>query len=164
MVLGGGVNYHKDRSALGRLSRPSLARLTEGMRISRVLPEAGLIVSGAGPEEGLSAAREQERTLVSLGMERGRILRFDTTRDTREEIRALKKLAGNAPVALVTSAFHMKRAVALCKEMGVRAVPCPCDYLVFPATQKTSDFFKWGFGALGSSAAWFHEWLGEIFA
>jgi uncharacterized SAM-binding protein YcdF (DUF218 family) len=164
MVLGGGVNYHKDRSALGRLGRPTLARLMEGMRIARVVPEAKLIVSGAGPEEGLSAALEQERALASLGMERGRIARFDSTRDTREEIEALKKLAGVAPVALVTSASHLRRAMALCEEMGVRAVPCPCDYLVYPATQETGDFFKWGYGALGGSAVWFHEWLGKLFA
>jgi uncharacterized SAM-binding protein YcdF (DUF218 family) len=166
-VAGAGAFHHPRRAALMRLSSYSLARLTEGIRILNMLPaETKLVVSGwdggTGVAEVRTMAREYEQAAISLGVPASRIVRFDATRDTRQEIEALKKLAGGARVAVVTNAFHMRRLMGLCKELGVDAAPCPTGYSTGEA--RTGDFFKWGIGALGQSGVWLHEILGEIFA
>ena len=163
VVLGGGTNYHKERSALTRLSGHALARLAEGLRLARVLPAARLVVSGYAADASLpTMASEYERAALSLGFAPGRIVRLDVPKDTREEIMALRERVGDTPVALVTSAFHMARAMELCRELHVNAVPCPTAFS--PSIRKGTDFFKWSLGAYGASSIWFHERLGRLFA
>jgi uncharacterized SAM-binding protein YcdF (DUF218 family) len=167
IVLGAGVDSHPQRSALTRLSLYSLSRLTEGIRILNMLPaDAKLVVSGwnggSDEESAVSMALEYERAAISLGVPANRILRFDETRDTREEVSATKKLAANSRVALVTTAFHMPRAMKLCREIGVDATACPTGFLsVKPEWQ---NFFRWHMWMLGQSGVWVHEELGKIFA
>ncbi|MDR2512864.1 MAG: YdcF family protein [Puniceicoccales bacterium] len=163
VVLGGGTLYHEGRSSLTRLSWHSLARLAEGLRLAHVLPSAQLVVSGYSAEDLLpTMASEYERAAISLGFASGRIVRFDTPKDTREEITELRARIGDAPVAVVTSAFHMERAMVLCRELRVNAVACPTAFS--SRTQKNADFLKWSLGAYATSAVWFHEWLGRLFA
>jgi uncharacterized SAM-binding protein YcdF (DUF218 family) len=162
--LGGGADFHADRSALARIGHSSRARLAEGIRLLRVLPDAKLITSGSGQADLPTMSQEAEQAALSLGVAVERIIRFDDARDTREEIRALKKQVGDAPVALVTSAFHLPRAMALCKEMRVNAIPCPSDYWSGPAPLSFWAFFRWSGGGLSNSAFCFHEWLGRLAA
>ncbi|MDR0535059.1 MAG: YdcF family protein [Puniceicoccales bacterium] len=164
LVLGGGSEASEKRSALQRLPGVAQSRLFEGVRIARALPASCLVVSGGGMPGFPSAARESEDAAVSLGFPRGRILRFDRTLDTRDEIKAVKSLAGGAPVALVTSAFHLPRAMKLCAELGVDAVPCPAGYIVSSGVLSAWDFLTWNPANLYSSSIWFHEFLGSLFA
>jgi uncharacterized SAM-binding protein YcdF (DUF218 family) len=164
VVLGAGTDYKKDRGSIARLGQSQLSRLAEGIRILHVLPGAKLIVSGASRDESPTTAQESERAAVALKVIPEKILRFDSSLDTREEIELLKKQAGDAPVALVTSAFHLPRAMALCRELKVNAVACPSDYWARPLPLKFTDFLKWDAGALRQSQFCFHEWLGRLFA
>ena len=164
MVLGAGTDYKKERGSIARLSQAQLSRLAEGIRVLHVLSDAKLIVSGGSGDETPTTAQESERAAVALKVVPERILRFDETRDTREEIESLKKQAGDAPVALVTSAFHLPRAMALCREFKVNAVACPADYWARPLPLKFRDFFKWNAMALRQSGFCFHEWIGRLLA
>jgi uncharacterized SAM-binding protein YcdF (DUF218 family) len=167
LVLGAGAAYHPERSSLERLSAFSLQRLAEGIRILRCLPpDAKLLVcgwDGGSAREGvLPMAREYERAAVSLGVAGERIVRFEHARDTREEISAAKERAAGAKIAVVTTAFHMPRAMALCAEAGVAATACPTNFSTWEI--RTSDFFRWSIGSLGISGYWVHEVLGRMFA
>ncbi len=165
MVLGGGADFQdqKERNALGRLSAQSNARLAEGIRVLRALPDAKLIVSGESDDpKNPSGARETEVAALSLGVPASKIIRFDDTRDTRGEIESLKKLAGDTRVALVTSANHLPRGMVLCRELQVDVVPCPADYRGRPSPVKLKHFFRWDAGSLQNSAYCFHEWLGRL--
>lgn len=130
-VLGGGNGHTPGMAALSLLSGSGRSRLTEGVRLMRLLPEAKLIVSGPGESsrpDRPSHAVVLARAAVSLGIPEDRIELIDQARDTEEETEAIRRKAGNAPVALVTSAFHMPRSMALARHAGVEAVPCPTDY------------------------------------
>jgi uncharacterized SAM-binding protein YcdF (DUF218 family) len=48
--------------------------------------------------------------------------------DTSQQALALKKLVGTEPFALVTSASHMSRAMALCKKQGLHPVAAPTEH------------------------------------
>jgi uncharacterized SAM-binding protein YcdF (DUF218 family) len=130
-VLGGGNGHTPGMAALSLLSGSGRSRLTEGVRLLRLLPEAKLIVSGPGEQsrpDRPTHAVVLARAAMSLGIPEDRIELIDEARDTEEETAAIKRKVGNARVALVTSAFHMPRSMALARHAGVDAVPCPTDY------------------------------------
>lgn len=130
VVLGGGNGLETGASANNLLSSSALARIVEGVRLLRAVPDARLIVSGPGdPQRGPTHAEVLARTAESLGVPRARILKIETARDTEEEAAAVRTLAGDGRVAVVTSAWHLPRAIALCRHAGLEPLPCPTDYL-----------------------------------
>jgi uncharacterized SAM-binding protein YcdF (DUF218 family) len=128
VVLGGGNAATPGVAALDRLSPSARARITEAVRLLRVLPGAQLLVSGPADDSAITHATVLERAAISLGVDPARIQRIEHARDTEDESVAVKHRAGNVPVALVTSAWHMPRAAALFRSAGVDALPCPTDY------------------------------------
>ena len=161
LVLGGG---HADSSTLSRVNQlvpGALSRVAEALRISRLLPHAKVIFSGHHPT-ALSHARVMAEAAISLGLDPDRVVLFENTRDTEDEARELALLMGSKPAALVTSAWHMPRAVELCQRVGAVVVPCPADYALKPGAQTHSDFYTWDMGALDRTSRAIREYLGII--
>lgn len=129
VVLGGGNGFTPGVAALNLLSTSARARLSEAVRLMHALPDAKLLVSGPKGRKHASHATVLERAAISLGVPRERIQRIEHARDTEDEAQAVKDVAGDAPVALVTSAWHMPRSAALFRTAGVNFVACPTDYL-----------------------------------
>ena len=97
------------------------------------------------------------------GVARDRILQIDTARDTEEETLALRTLAGDAPVALVTSAWHMPRAAALAHHARLNVVPCPADFTAAPAAEDhLADYLGWDVEALHRSSWAIRERVGYL--
>jgi uncharacterized SAM-binding protein YcdF (DUF218 family) len=161
VVLGGG---HVDDPALpaaGKLSSSELGRLVEGIRLLRMAPHARLVLSGPANRPGNPThASIVAEAAVSLGVPDGRIDRIETARDTAEEAAAVRLLAGEHQVALVTSAWHMPRAAALFRKAGVNFIACPADFSA--KSEPRSDFRDclWSSDALDRSTRAVHEWLG----
>ena len=128
VVLGGGHSDMIGWAPNDKLSTSALERIVEGVRLLRSLPQAELVVSGPGQPGEPTHALVLAQTAESLGVDSARIRMIDTARDTEDESQAVQAIAGSAPVALVTSAFHMPRAAALFRGAGVAIVPCPTDY------------------------------------
>lgn len=164
VVLGGGHVDAPHVAALNKLSSTSRSRLIEGVRILRVLPEAKLVVIGGGATNQPSHAEVQAAAAISLGVTADRIVRLETPRDTEEEARALLELLGREPFALVTSAWHLRRAMALMRNHGLLPVPCPCDYTSRPRGKLTWRDFMWDTESLGRSTWAVYERLGFLWA
>lgn len=160
VVLGGGHDDSDDRPPLSRLSTSARARLAEGIRLLRLLPAAKLVVSGPSENGGPTHAQVLTDSAVSLGVERTRILMIDDARDTEEEAARLRARLGDAPVAVVTSAWHLPRAMALCAAQGLHALPCPTDYLYCPPLRWRLSDFTWDVPSLERSTKAVHERLG----
>ena len=139
VVLGGGTVPAPDRPANSSLNGSSLARLVEGIRLSRIFPEAHLIVTGAGAADGSdSTAGLMARAALSLGVEKSRIILLDTARDTPDEARmAGAIIPAQSPALLVTSASHMVRAQRLFLAQGIDALPAPTFFLHTTASPRT---------------------------
>ena len=165
VILGGGNHRTPGLAASNLLSGAALSRLVEGVRILRALPDAKLIATGPGaasaPTEPTHAAM-LGRAAVSLGIAPERIVFIDTARDTEEESRAVKQLAGDAPVALVTSAWHMPRAAALFRSAGLKTVPCPADFATKANPGWSVDDFLWEIGAINGTSLAVRERLGYL--
>jgi uncharacterized SAM-binding protein YcdF (DUF218 family) len=138
VVLGSGQADDPTLSANNRLSPAGLARITEGVRMLRLLPTARLIVSGPSVGNRPTHASVLAASAAALGVDPARITQVDSAHDTAEESQVVGALVGSAPIALVTSAAHMPRAAALFRRAGVAVLPCPTDFLA-----KTNAEFRW---------------------
>lgn len=63
----------------------------------------------------------------------------DRPADTVEEAQILQRLLSDKPFVLVTSAAHMKRAVRIFQDFGMRPEPAPTDYILKNRPGRTSE-------------------------
>lgn len=161
VVLGSGNGNTPGLSATNELSASGLARITEAVRLLRVLPNARLVVSG--PAEGHHPAHAVvlARAAASLGVEPDRVSYIDRALDTEDESLEVKRIVGDAPFALVTTAWHLPRAMALFRHAGLSPLPCPTDYMARVGEFKLDDLL-WDVDSLGRSTWAVHERIGYL--
>jgi uncharacterized SAM-binding protein YcdF (DUF218 family) len=155
VVLGSG--YRPDATALppnDRLSTNGLARLIEGVRLIRLLPQARLIVS-----DGFGQGQALAETATFLGVPHERIVLERRSFDTGDEAALLPPLVGGAPFLLVTSAAHMRRAMSLCRKQGLNPIAAPADFIAGGGTWSASDLVPQSSGFSRTDHA-LHEWIG----
>ena len=102
----------------------------------------------------------QKKLAISLGVDKEDIILYLGTKDTQEEAQAGKKLLGDKPFILVTSASHMTRAVNFFRNEGLAPIPAPTNHLASTKYPNYTDFFS--SEALTKSRIVFHEILGLI--
>ncbi len=124
--------------------------------------KAEIIISGTDPlNPGESEANREKNFLINQGISPNNIILEDKSRNTFENAKDIKKIVGSKPFFLVTSAYHMPRAVEIFQKLGTNPIPAPTDF-------KTSrgynvlDFFPSGSGLKKSGLA-LHEYFGIIF-
>ncbi len=167
VVLGGAVNpwltVERGQVALS----DNGDRLTEFAGLTRRYPEARLVFTGGTgslTRQDLKEADMLAPLWRQIGLDEGRILYENQSRNTHENAVLTLPLAKPQPGEtwlLVTSAFHMPRAVGCFREAGWTILPYPVDY-------KTGSSFAFDLslnpaGRLASLDAAVHEWLGLIF-
>lgn len=99
-----------------------------------------ITTGGTSTEDLHSASAVGKAVLITLGVPGDRILQVSGG-NTRDEIEALKYLLENPPaglaesqgdIGLVTSAFHMPRAMRLARAAGLEMMPLPSGYRAYP--------------------------------
>ncbi len=113
------------------LSSHAVRRVLHALRLHRAtgLP---IVLSGGRVLRGEEVPAEADIAatfLEDLGVDPWRLIREDQSRTTWENAVAVSGLIGNARIVLVTSAFHMARAVYCFERNGLEVVPAPADYL-----------------------------------
>jgi uncharacterized SAM-binding protein YcdF (DUF218 family) len=101
----------------------------EGIRIWKGLPNARLVLSGGSSPFRTSSDNGVAALPKEMGVPPGALVIVTSAWDTEDEARALKSIVGTQPFALVTSASHMRRAMALFRGLGMDPMACPCQYL-----------------------------------
>jgi uncharacterized SAM-binding protein YcdF (DUF218 family) len=128
----------------GAFSKGNLRPTTQltSFSMERTLCGIDLFVKGLAPrlvfvggrssqsDPGLIEAVEMKRFAERLGIPTESIVVDDRSRNTYENAVEARRLLGDASVLLVTSAFHMPRAVGLFRNQGLRVSPHPCGYLL----------------------------------
>lgn len=163
VVLGGGNGDAPDLAAANRLSTAAQARLLEAIRLLRVLPsDVQLVVCGRGRPDQPSHAEVLAAAAISLGVPAERIRRLDSPRDTADEATRLRDTLHDSRFALVTSAWHLPRAMALMRRAGLDPHPCPADYTDKSAGSLRWQDLGWDTDALGRTTRALHERLGSL--
>jgi uncharacterized SAM-binding protein YcdF (DUF218 family) len=146
VVLGGAVEPAISRTYGETAFNGSVARVLGGIALARRHPEAKLaLVSGEGSflPIGYSEARATLSFVVEEGIAPARILLEERSRSTHENAVYAKEMIHPAPAekwVLITSAYHMPRAVAAFRAVGWAVIPYPVDYKVDPETGLRPDF------------------------
>lgn len=161
VVLGGGSRSNQSLTPADRLGDASLKRLLEGIRLFRGLPKARLIVSG-GDYRGLSSdAQSMRQVALQFGLPASRLVLEESSWDTIDEVRFLKKELGQSPFYLVTSAGHMPRSVAMFKKAGTHPIAAPTDFQAVWEPLKVTDFYPQTAALMNTERA-FYEYLGLV--
>ncbi|HIP79977.1 MAG TPA: YdcF family protein [Kiloniellaceae bacterium] len=138
IVLGGATDDGEIAAARGQVALNSNAeRLTTAMALHRAMSDRPLIVSGFSGRlrpRGLNEAQITRLLFEQQGLPLGQV-RFEAeSRNTAENARLSAGLAGNdgRPWLLITSAWHMPRAVASFRAAGLSVIPHPVDFRTHP--------------------------------
>ncbi len=97
-------------------------RTQEAVKYLHDHPETSVICSGAqGSDEPCSEAEAFARAIARKGIEEERILKEPNSYSTAENIRNSTEMIENkeAPVGVVTSSYHLFRAVSIAKKAGL---------------------------------------------
>ncbi len=129
VVLGSGHVSDPELPVSSRLSEAGLYRLVEGLRIAQAQPQSTLVLSGYGGADPRPNAEVYRDVAISLGFPVARIVTEGRPHTTAEEAELLEPLLRGHRFALVTSATHMPRAVALFRARDLVPVPAPTGYL-----------------------------------
>ena len=161
-VLGGGHHTDESLPITSQVVETSVVRLNEGIRLYNQLDrKAKIIFSGYhGLYDTTEHAVMQKKLAIALGVNEKDIILYLGTKDTQEEANAGKKLLGDEPFILVTSASHMTRALNFFKNEGLHPIPAPTNHLASTQHPNYTDFFS--SEALTKSRIVFHETLGLI--
>lgn len=160
LVLGNGHKSDDTLPISSQMSDTALQRLNEGIRHYYRLPGSKLVVSGYnGLYDPNTHAAMQKKMALSLGIDVDDIIMFETAKDTEEEAMMMKKIVGEKPFILVSSATHMPRAYKIFTALGLHPIAAPTDYYAVGAHEWVH--MPNGSALHGSEKA-FHEYYGLI--
>lgn len=142
-------------------------RLTEGVRLAKRIGTARVVFSGGSGsllQREPDAAGPVGRFLEDMGIAPERIVLEARSRNTFENAvftRDLLMLRPGERVALVTSAYHMPRAMGVFRQAGYDVVAYPVDYRTRGPEDMTRTFerFPAGLERLDLAAK---EWIGLV--
>jgi uncharacterized SAM-binding protein YcdF (DUF218 family) len=103
-------------------------RAWEAVRLYQLVDGVKIITSGYSMHDKISDAQKTAELLEEAGVPSQDILMQEQVKDTKEEAMRMKQRVGGQPFLLVTSAYHMPRAMMLFKKEGLHPIAAPCDF------------------------------------
>lgn len=157
LVLGNGHKSDENLAITSQLNGIAINRLVEGIRHYKNLDGAKLILSGYGGFDKNSHALMLKKLAISLGVDSNDIITLETPKDTQEEAVESRKILGTNSFILVTSASHIKRAMILFENEGLKPIASPTQHLSFEYEGYKSHFNVENLKKVETA---FHEYLG----
>jgi uncharacterized SAM-binding protein YcdF (DUF218 family) len=164
VVLGSGHTFDRRIPPTSQLSAGALSRLVEGVRLHRELPDSKLLLLG-GIGQSIKHAEVLGAAARSFGIPDENIVIDVTPWDTEQEAAAVaRRLGTDEDFLLVTSGYHMPRAVGLFKKRGLRPVPAPTDHQALSSPGVSWRNFFPRPSALQESERATHEYVGYLWS
>lgn len=168
VVLGGGASSgNRDLDGEGNLLGPAANRLLTAARLYR---ETGLPILFSGGQVYADSGNEADiakRQLIGLGIPESVILAENQSLNTEQNAvntAALMKAQGYSRPVLVTSGFHMPRAMLQFEHAGLTPQAFPTDYI----SSRGSSFYLGKLspspGSAGNTGIALKEYLGIVAA
>ncbi len=132
----------------------------EALRVYNYLSNAKIITSGYAGRGTVPEAIKTAKVLEEIGVPKKDIIIHSKPKDTTEEAIKIKEILGSQRFILVTSAYHMPRAMALFQKEGLEPIPAPTDFKI---TDRDNDLNRQigGTPLKKTQYAW-HEYMGYI--
>jgi uncharacterized SAM-binding protein YcdF (DUF218 family) len=134
VLLGGSVEAADSASRGTIIVNESAERVLDTIQLAHRYPNARILISGGGGTvfgDGEAEAPIIANYLKSVGIDPGRLLIEDRSRTTAENAifsRGIAKPRDGERWLLVTSAWHMPRAVGVFEKVGFPVIPYPVDF------------------------------------
>jgi len=168
VILGGMIEYNAKQPQDQLSLNSSFERLAEGLRLYKQGVVRKLIISGGNGsiDQTIPPESVDLQNLANELVGPSNILIDSMSRNTHEnalQTRAILEDLGllDQPVLLITSAYHMKRAVNCFKKNGVSAIPFSVDFRSSPV-ELSIDIFIPTPNALSTWNILFKEWVGLV--
>lgn len=169
ILLGGFSNFLVEPRHDRHNFNSSANRLTETLALYKTNKVKKILVSGGAAEilyKSPSEARAIRTYLLQMGVRPDDIIIEDRSRNTRENAVFTQQLVQaqypSARTLLITSAFHLPRALACFEQVGMTVTPYATDYMQ-ETTQWTPDFIllpnSWTLMRWGLLTK---EWIGYV--
>lgn len=167
LMLGGGL-YEKspDLSGRGAPGPGTMERMTTTARLHHRLGIPIVVSGGRVSPAGASIAHITKRFLVDLGVSPDAVILEDRSRDTYENAlycKAICEQHGFQKPLVVTSGYHLKRALLCFNKVGLTVIPFPCALTTWPGKKYGWQHFLPSAGALHTLAQACHEWIGLVY-
>jgi len=153
-------NIPKDVKYVLLLGGDLESRGLEALRLYHKIDGAKIITSGYEGGYDIPEAIRTANILYALGIPKEDVLVHPKPKDTKEEAIKIKKVLKEQAFILVTSAYHMPRAMAIFEKEGLHPIAAPTnfkvnktDYLSFPGVDNLKD-----------TTTAIHEYVGILWA
>lgn len=167
IVLGGAIDSDASEARGALELDASGERVVAMLMLARQFPQARIVYSGGSANmvtDGAAEAPIAGRLLQSFGVAADRIVLESRSRTTDENAAFTRDLVKPRPGErwlLVTSAFHMPRAMAVFRAAGFDVEACPVDWRTRGLIDATSMFDRLSDGLARADVA-AHEWAGLL--
>jgi uncharacterized SAM-binding protein YcdF (DUF218 family) len=167
VILGGAIDDEISRARHQTTFDEGGERLSEAAALARKFPSARIIYSGGSSSllgRPVTEGEEARGLLIALGVEPQRIMLETNSRNTDENARftaAMVHPQADQAWLIVTSAYHMPRAMGLFRKAGFAAIAAPTDYRTAGGRSDWRLNFALPYG-LGLFDLGVHEWIGLI--
>ena len=168
VVLGGGVapavpperEFPSLTESADRLW--SAARLYKAGIAPRIIVSGGgFLATGAGA--ATTEAEAMRRFLLDLGVPDSAIVAEDKSRNTVENIYNVRKMVQDKRVALVTSGYHMPRAMRIAAAAGLNVSAFPTNFHALRSTRPPWENWLPTIEGMGETELALHEIIGIVF-
>lgn len=142
-------------------------RLLTGIALARRYPDADLyLVGGISLPDGTRDTDVMRTTAIALGLPPSRIHTITGTINTCENARATTARIGREDLSrslLITSAYHLPRAMLCFEAVSGTIIPLPVDYQTWPIDKPLDSFSADPLGNLALADRALHEWAGLLY-
>ena len=116
-----------------QVGETTVSRLLEAIRLFHLIPGAKVVISG-GPLDpngrDIPVSRIVGDLASAMGIPGERMMLEKNSTNTYENGVEIKKILGEKSFLLVTSAYHLPRAIAVFQKLGLSPIPAPANFRV----------------------------------
>ena len=171
------AGYAEDNPGIpitSNVSEQTACRLSEGLRLYRLLPGSKLIVSGGVLREGdRPVAALMAEYLQEMGVPAEDLIVEGNSQNTYENLWEVREIVGHDPFILVAPGCDMRRVIAVAQKLQMNPIPAPaCIWTLqnYTANMKASEWIADFFSSFAYPSTenlvrlqWaYHEYAGYI--
>ncbi len=174
VVLAGYAEENPGFPVTSNVSAPTMASMSEGLRLHRLIPGSKLITSGGVVRQGeRPVAVMMADFLRQMGVPAEDLIVEGNSHNTYENLVEVGKLVGTDPFILVAAGCDLRRAVAVAQKLRMKPIPAPAyiwalqDYRAGMNALEQIEFFFSRFGSPSLDnlirLQWaYHEYVGYV--
>lgn len=159
VVLGARTFTREGYPISSQLSSSLMARMIEGVKLAHENPDSILIVTGNGAGQ-VPEANLMYEAAIALGIPKERVIAERESMNTKDHPVYLKPILKNDPFVMVTSAYHMTRAIKNFKAHGLDPIPMPTDYV----NKQPNPFSPENLIMRGENLSALDRWFSELYS